>query len=78
MSDQTISELNIDEQESCREVRILAYDDFDFPDIDNEIDLSDIFDEEKHGIGDDEVLRIFERGAEHSVSRLLALFSVEC
>lgn len=62
MSDKEIdAKVNTDEED----VRILTFDDFEFPDLDNEIDLSDIFDdEEAAGIHDDEVLKIFRRGNE--------------
>ena len=75
MSDQKDEKLNTAGDMPETDVRVVTYeDDFDFPDIDMEVDLSDIFYEEEKGVGDEEVLRIFKRGedlepAEETVSR---------
>lgn len=63
MTDQEIKEQKNTGTIDIEDVRILTYEDDGIPDLDMEIDLSDIFggDEEK-GLADDEVLRLFRHG----------------
>lgn len=63
MSDSEVIEQENTEAEVGKDIRILTYDDGGIPDLDMEIDLSDIFDvPEEAGLADDEVLKLFRRG----------------
>ena len=57
----TEEQLNIEDLEE-ENVRILTYEDDGLPDLDMEIDLSDIFDEGPESGFDDEVLKLFKHG----------------
>ena len=57
----TEEQLNIEDLEE-EDVRILTYEDDGLPDLDMEIDLSDIFDEGPESGFDDEVLKLFKHG----------------
>ena len=66
MSDREIMEQLNTSDPAAEDVRILTYDDDMVPDLDMEIDLSDIFDDagDGQGLADDEVLKLFKRGDE--------------